>query len=94
MEYAGAAAAIVGLIGTGLSAYATYSAGQQQQAAALRLATGVMFGYVDAALNRAEQAYEAEREIWLRNTAAARTGAIDDILTQRERDQQSIATPV
>ncbi len=59
-----------------------------QQAAALRLATSWMFGYVDAALNRAEQAYEAEREIWLRNTAAARTDAIDDILTQRERDQQ------
>ncbi|OBI53177.1 CdaR family transcriptional regulator [Mycobacterium sp. E787] len=64
------------------------AADQKQQAAALRLATSFMFGYVDAALNRAEQAYEAEREIWLRNTAAARTGAIDDILTQRERDQQ------
>ena len=61
---------------------------QTQQATALRLATGFMFGYVDAALNRAEQAYEVEREIWLRDTAAARTGAIDDILTQRERDQQ------
>ena len=53
-----------------------------------RLATSFMFGYVDAALNRAEQVYEAEREIWLRNTAAARTDAIDDILTLRERDQQ------
>lgn len=61
---------------------------QTQQATALRLATAWIFGYVDAALNRAEQAYEAEREIWLRNTAAARTDAIADILTQRERDQQ------
>lgn len=61
---------------------------QKQQGEALRLASGWMFGYVDTALNRAEQAYEAEREIWLRNTAAARTDALDDILTQRERDQQ------
>jgi DNA-binding PucR family transcriptional regulator len=61
---------------------------QLQQAAALRLASSFMFGYVDTAMNRAEQAYEAEREIWLRNTAAARTDAIDDILSQRERDQQ------
>src|SRR5690242_13698704 len=43
---------------------------QTQQAAALRLVTGFLFGYVDAALNRGEQAYEAEREIWLRDTAA------------------------
>src|SRR5262249_30617417 len=64
---------------------------QTQQAAALRLATAWIFGYIDAALNRAEQAYEAEREIWLRNTAAARTDAIDDILTQLERDQQRAA---
>ncbi len=67
---------------------AAAAADQTQQAAALRLATSYMFGYVDAALNRAEQVYETEREIWLRNTAAARTDAIDDILTLRERDQQ------
>lgn len=64
------------------------AADQTQQAAALRLATKFMFGYVDAALNRAEQVYEAEREIWLRNTAAVRTDAIDDILMRRERDHQ------
>ncbi|RUP05092.1 MAG: PucR family transcriptional regulator [Mycobacterium sp.] len=63
-------------------------ADQAHQAAALRLATSWMFGYVDAALNLAEQAYEAEREAWLRNTAAARADAIEDILAQRERDQQ------
>ncbi|WP_253849216.1 PucR family transcriptional regulator [Mycobacterium asiaticum] len=62
--------------------------GQEEQATALRLTTSWLFGYIDAALKRAEEAYEAEREIWLRNTAAARTDAIDDILTQRERDQQ------
>lgn len=59
-----------------------------QQAATSRLATSWMFGYVDAALNRAEEAYEAEREVWLRNAAAARTGAIEDILSQHERDPQ------
>ena len=42
---------------------AAAAADQMQQAAALRLATSFMFGYVDAALNRAEQVYEAEREI-------------------------------
>lgn len=61
---------------------------QAQQAATLRLATSWMFGYVDAAQNRAEEAYESEREVWLRNAAAARTGAIEEILTQRERDPQ------
>ncbi|ORA98665.1 hypothetical protein BST27_20325, partial [Mycobacterium intermedium] len=66
----------------------TAAIGQKQQADALRLVSSWMFGYVDAALNRAEQAYEAERESWLRNTAAARTDAIDDILAQRERDPQ------
>lgn len=64
------------------------AADQGEQGTALRLASSWMFGYVDAALNRAEQAYEAERETWLRNTAAARTDAIDDILAQRERDHQ------
>lgn len=59
-----------------------------QRALALRLATGWLFGYIDAALNRAEHAYEAEREVWLRNTAAARTAAIDDIVAERERDPQ------
>lgn len=64
------------------------AANQAQQATALRLATSWLFGYVDAAQNRAEEAYEAEREVWLRNTAAARTGTIEDILAQRERDPQ------
>ena len=64
------------------------AADRTQQALALRLVTSWIFGYIDAALNRAEQVYEAERETWLRNTAAARTDAIDDILTQRERDGQ------
>ncbi|WP_156687334.1 PucR family transcriptional regulator [Mycobacterium sp. Marseille-P9652] len=64
------------------------AADRKQQTAAVRLATRFMFDYVDAALNRAEQVYEAEREVWLRNATAARSGAIDDILTHRERDHQ------
>ena len=59
-----------------------------QQATALQLATSWLFGYIDAALIRAEQAYEAEREAWLRGAAAARTEAIDDIIAERERDPQ------
>jgi len=61
---------------------------RMEQAVALRLATDWIFGYIDAALNLAEQAYETEREAWLRNTAAVRTDAIGDILELRERDQQ------
>ena len=71
----------------------TAAAGDRtEQALALRLVTSWIFAYIDTALNRAEQAYEAEREAWLRNTAAARAAAIDDILTQRERDQQRAST--
>ncbi|HUO37936.1 MAG TPA: helix-turn-helix domain-containing protein, partial [Mycobacterium sp.] len=57
-------------------------------ATALELATGWLFGYVDGALVRAEQAYEVERDAWLRGAAAARAAAIDDILAGRERDPQ------
>ncbi|MCB0939562.1 MAG: helix-turn-helix domain-containing protein [Mycobacterium sp.] len=55
-------------------------------AKAIELATGWIFGYVDGALVRAEQAYESERETWLRGAAAARATAVDDILAGRERD--------
>ncbi len=57
-----------------------------EQAKATELATGWIFAYVDAAQVRAEQAYEVEREAWLRGAAAARASAIDDILAERERD--------
>ena len=59
-----------------------------QQATALQLATGWLFGYIDGALVRAEQVYEQEREVWLRSAAAARAEAIDDIVAERERDAQ------
>ncbi|CAM4242928.1 Sugar diacid utilization regulator [Mycobacterium basiliense] len=57
-------------------------------AKAIELATGWIFGYVDAALVHAEQAYSEERETWLRGAAAARAAAIDDILAKREHDPQ------
>lgn len=59
-----------------------------QQITALKLGTGWLFGYIDAALVRVEQAYEAEREAWLRGAAAARSEAIDDIIAERQRDPQ------
>lgn len=62
-----------------------------EQAAALRLATGWLFAYIDSALARTESIYEGEREAWLRTAAAARTSAIDDVVNQRERDAQRAA---
>jgi hypothetical protein len=59
---------------------------------AIELATGWIFGYVDGALVHAENAYQVEREAWLRGAAAARTAAIDDILAERERDAQRAST--
>ena len=64
------------------------SADSADQATALKLATSWLFGYLDAAMLRAEQVYEAEWEAWVRGAAAARTAAIDDILAERERDPQ------
>ena len=61
-------------------------------AKAIELATSWIFGYVDGALVRAEQAYESEREAWLRGAAAARSAAVDDILAERERDPQRAST--
>lgn len=59
-----------------------------EQAKAVELATGWIFGYVDAALMRAERAYDVEREAWLRGATVARASAIDDIVAERERDPQ------
>lgn len=64
------------------------SDGAAQQADAVELATGWVFGYVDAAQMRAEQTFELERESWLRGAAAARAAAIEDILAHRELDPQ------
>lgn len=62
-----------------------------EQAAALQLATSWLFAYIDSALARTEQIYEGEREAWLRTAAAARTSAIDDVVSERERDAQRAA---
>ena len=62
-----------------------------EQAAALQLATSWLFAYIDSALARTEQIYEGEREAWLRSAAAARTSAIDDVVSERERDAQRAA---
>ena len=61
-------------------------------AKAIELATSWIFGYVDGSLVRAEQAYESEREVWLRGAAAARAAAVDDIVAERERDPQRAST--
>ena len=62
-----------------------------EQAAALQLATSWLFAYIDSALALTEEIYEGEREAWLRSAAAARTTAIDDVLSERERDAQRAA---
>jgi PucR C-terminal helix-turn-helix domain/GGDEF-like domain len=59
------------------------------QATALELTTGWLFAFVDRAMTRANQAYEIERETWMRGAAAARAAAIEDILYDRERDSQT-----
>lgn len=58
-------------------------------ATALQLSTGWVFAFVDRAMTRASQAYEVERETWMRGAAAARAAAIEDILSDRERDGQA-----
>ncbi|OBF81163.1 hypothetical protein A5791_05805 [Mycobacterium sp. 852002-51163_SCH5372311] len=58
------------------------------QPRALDLATNLLFAYCDAFLVQAEHLYETEREAWLRGAAAARAGAVDDILAEREDDPQ------
>jgi len=55
-------------------------------ATALELATGWLFAFVDRAMTRANEAYEVERETWIRGAAATRAAAIEDILGDRERD--------
>lgn len=59
-----------------------------EQATAVELVTGWIFAYADAAMVRIEQAYEVEREAWLRTATAARAVAIEDIIAGRERDAQ------
>ncbi|MEV5539910.1 helix-turn-helix domain-containing protein [Saccharopolyspora shandongensis] len=63
-----------------------------EQTTAIELATGWLFAYTDAAMQRAEQAYETEREAWLRGAAATRAAALQAILAGHERDHQRAST--
>lgn len=58
-------------------------------ATALELTTGWLFAFVDSATVQVDQAYEVERETWLRGAAATRADAIEDILADRERDERA-----
>ena len=58
-------------------------------ATAMELMTSWLFVFVDGAMTRANEAYEIERETWLRGDAATRAAAIDDILADRERDSRT-----
>jgi hypothetical protein len=58
-------------------------------ATALDLTARWLFAFVDRAMTRANQAYEVEREAWLRGAAAARAVAIEDIVADREHDGQA-----
>ncbi len=59
-----------------------------EQAVAAELVTGWIFAFADGAMVRAEQAYEVEREAWVRSATAARAAAIEEVLAGRERDGQ------
>ena len=55
-------------------------------AAATRLCSAWVFGFVDAAVTVAEQVYDTEQERWLRSTAASRAETVESILAGRQRD--------
>ena len=57
-------------------------------AAATRLCSAWIFGFVDAALTAAERVYDVERERWLRSTAASRAETVESILAGRQRDPE------
>jgi hypothetical protein len=58
-------------------------------ATALDLTAKWLFAFVDRAMTRANEAYEVERETWMRGAAATRAAAIEDVLGDRERDGQA-----
>jgi hypothetical protein len=58
-------------------------------ATALDLTAKWLFVFVDRAMTRANEAYEVERETWMRGAAATRAAAIEDVLGDRERDGQA-----
>ena len=65
----------------GITALIAAQAGDpEQRAIATELCSAWLFAYVDAALCLAEDFYSAERERWVRSTAATRAETIDTIL--------------
>lgn len=61
------------------------------QVRALELVTTLLMVYVDHAMVRADEVYEAERETWLRGAAASRAAAIEDLLNGTDDDQQALS---
>ena len=59
---------------------AAHAGDPEQRALATELCSAWLFAYVDAALCFAEDYYSAERERWVRSTAATRAETIDTIL--------------
>ena len=59
---------------------AAHAGDPEQRAIATELCSAWLFAYVDAALCLAEDFYSAERERWVRSTAATRAETIDTIL--------------
>ena len=59
---------------------AAHAGDPDQRAIATELCSAWLFAYVDAALCLAEDFYSAERERWVRSTAATRAETIDTIL--------------
>jgi sugar diacid utilization regulator len=62
------------------SLIARHSDDPEQRAIATQLCSAWLFAYVDAALCLAEDFYSAERERWVRSTAATRAETIERIL--------------
>ena len=59
---------------------AAHASDPEQRAIATELCSAWLFAYVDAALLLAEDFYSAERERWVRSTAATRAETIETIL--------------
>jgi DNA-binding PucR family transcriptional regulator len=57
-------------------------------AAAVRLCSAWIFGFVDNAVTASAEFYEAERERWLRSTAASRAETIEAVLEGQQRDPE------
>jgi hypothetical protein len=61
-------------------------ADQNQLLVAGRLGAAWLFGYMDVALTRAEELYDAERSRWVRSAAASQTETIEALLAGRPQD--------